>query len=58
MIVVAHNGKLYDVDHQGASDGAFYRALWLATYGIDLPCSQAVTTETLRQFAAGEAFSL
>lgn len=58
MLVVAHDGALCDVDHTGTSDGAFYRALWATAYGVVLPCSDAVTTETLRGYAAGKAFSL
>jgi hypothetical protein len=58
MLVVANNGTLCDVDHNGTSDGAFYRALWATAYGVVIPCSDAVTTETLRTYAAGNAFSL
>jgi hypothetical protein len=58
MLVVGIDGVLYRVDHEGTSDGAFYRAVWLASYGVQLPVSQAITVETLREYAAGKAISL
>ncbi len=58
MLVAGVDGKVRRVDHEGPSDGAFYRAVWLAAYGVQLPVSQAVTVETLKEYATGKAISL
>ena len=58
MFETTVRGDTIKLTFEPCSDEKFYTAFWSNVYGVSLEGKQAVTKESIRQFAGGQAFSL